>query len=111
MLKGTWFNHTIASQNSFYTLTVDEKGELVSLGSPAGRDGDICDGSLTGKKKLKLVLDCLDTNDIKVGPAQEKRVYRAEVLVAEAAEVGVAGQGPTLVAQWEDGRIDYLTKS
>jgi hypothetical protein len=112
VLKGTWMPYTLPGRTAFYVLTVDAKGDLVSIGSPAGRDGDICDGSLTGRPTdtLKLVLDCLDTHDIKVGPAPKKRVYRAEVVAATAEQVMLPpSRGTVLVARWSDGRIDYLT--
>ncbi|MEU0649155.1 hypothetical protein [Streptomyces umbrinus] len=97
MLKGTW----VSSKDPFYMLTVDNKGELVSLGSPAGQD--VCNGSLTGKQKLKLVLNCIHTGDV-----AKTRVYRATVVVESE---GTAGQGAILMARWDDGSIDYLTKN
>ncbi|WP_406436954.1 hypothetical protein OHB14_60675 [Streptomyces sp. NBC_01613] len=79
---------------------MDDKGGLVCLGSPAGHD--VCNGSLTGKQKQKLVLNCVNA-----GAVEKTRVYRATVVVESS---GAAGQGPILMARWDDGHIDYLTK-
>jgi hypothetical protein len=110
-MDGSWMPNSLFSETSFYVLMVDKKDEITTIGSPDGRSGDVCTGDLTGEEEMSLVLDCLDMDDIEVGPAPEERLFRATASVVDGAESLLGTSGPVLVVHWEDGRTDYLTRS
>jgi hypothetical protein len=108
-LEGTW-TPTILSQTGPYFLTVDENGEVTTLGSPGGSSTDLCGGSLTGEEELMLELSCVDMEELGPGAAPEPGSYEAEVVVAPAVLYSSQSTGYVLVVRWSDGATDYLEK-